>query len=292
MLSLRPKGPRPGCGHGGSSVERWYAGRVELDLARTPSLTPKKGFGQHFLVRESAIRAIVDAALASPAPRLLEIGPGPGVLTAPLLEDGRPLWAVELDPEAVAFLERRFEGRGHFHLLRGDAVEAALPADAPLAVVGNLPYNASTAILARFLLEPLPWERMVFMFQLEVARKIHGDCGTKDYGPLSVLAQLTCRITRLLKLGPAAFRPAPKVDSAVLVFQRREDAPAQAVRADLLAFLHRSFAHRRKTLANNWQGWLPPERIRGLLEAQGLPPSVRAEDVPPSAWLALHRALS
>jgi 16S rRNA (adenine1518-N6/adenine1519-N6)-dimethyltransferase len=265
---------------------------VEQDIAETLTLTPKKGFGQHFLVQESAIRAIVAGVLGSSAPRLLEIGPGPGVLTGPLLQDGRPLWAVELDPEAVAVLEQRFAGTEHFHLLPGDAVHVPLPEGPPFAVAGNLPYNASTAILARFLVQPIPWERMVFMFQLEVALKIQGKPSTKDYGPLSILAQLTCRVSRLLKLGPGAFRPAPKVDSAVLLFEPLPEAPPLEERKALLAFLHRSFNHRRKTLANNWQGWQSPERIQAVLAAQGLPPAVRAEAIPPRTWLALFRALS
>jgi len=255
-------------------------------------LTPKKGFGQHFLVQDSAIRAIVAAVLVSPASRILEIGPGPGVLTSPLLEGGKPLWAVELDPEAVAVLEQRFAGVENFHLIQGDAVQVALPEGEPWAIAGNLPYNASTAILGRFLVEPVTWERMVFMFQLEVAQKILGRPNTKEYGPLSILSQLCCRVTRILKLGPGAFRPAPKVDSAVLVFERLLDAPSIAMREPLLAFLHRSFAHRRKTLANNWQGWLPPEKIQGLLASQGLAPAIRAEAIPPRTWLDLYRALS
>lgn len=265
---------------------------MEPAVAETLKLNPKKGFGQHFLIQESAIKTIVDAVLASPAPRLLEIGPGPGVLTAPLLADGRPVHAVELDPEAVAVLAQRFQGVDHFHLWAGDAVQLELPPGPAFAVAGNLPYNAATAILTRFLVEPIPWERLVFMFQLEVAQKIMGRPGTKEYGPLSVLAQLTCRVTRLLKLGPGAFRPAPKVDSGVLLFEPLPTGLEMDRRAAFLALLHRSFAHRRKTLANNWQGWLPPEQIQGLLAAQGLPATVRAEAVPPRAWLDLFRALS
>jgi 16S rRNA (adenine1518-N6/adenine1519-N6)-dimethyltransferase len=192
----------------------------------------------------------------------------------------------------VAVLDQRFLGRDHFHLIHGDAVRVALPEGPAFAVAGNLPYNASTAILGRFLVEPIPWERMVFMFQLEVARKIQGLPGTKDYGPLSILSQLCCRVTRLIKLGPGAFRPAPKVDSAVLLFEPLPEAPPLEIRETMLAFLHRSFNHRRKTLANNWQGWLPPEKIQALLASQGLAPAVRAEAVPPSTWLHLFRALS
>ena len=225
--------------------------------------------------------------MAAPAGRLLEIGPGPGVLTARLLVDGRPLWAVELDPEACDLLRQRFAPHTHFQLLQGDAVGVPLPAGEPWSVVGNLPYNAATPILTRLLVEDIPWERLVLMFQLEVAQKLMGESGTKAYGPLSVLAQLCARLTRLAKLGPGSFRPAPKVESAVLQFDPRPDAPSLAERRALLAVLHRAFAHRRKTLANNWQGLLSAE----ALSEAGLAPALRADVIPPSAWLSATRAL-
>jgi 16S rRNA (adenine1518-N6/adenine1519-N6)-dimethyltransferase len=250
-------------------------------------LHAKKRFGQNFLINDGAIRTIVGAALASSAARLLEIGPGPGVLTERLLVDGRPLWAVDLDPEACALLRERFATCAQFHLLEGDAVRIGLPEGEPWSVVGNLPYNAATPILARLLTEAIPWDRMVLMFQLEVAQKLMGVPGTKAYGPLSVLAQLCARLTRLAKLGPGSFRPAPKVDSAVVQFEPREDAPALAERRALLTVLHRSFAHRRKTLANNWQGVLAAEALSGV----GLASALRAEVIPPAAWLLATREL-
>jgi 16S rRNA (adenine1518-N6/adenine1519-N6)-dimethyltransferase len=252
-------------------------------------LVPKKQFGQHFLVQASAIRGIVDAALADPAPHLLEIGPGPGVLTDGLLADGRPLFAVDLDPEAIAVLGQRFAGVPHFHLVQGDAVRVPLDFGGPFSVVGNLPYNAATAILTRFLVEPIPWARMVFMFQLEVAQKLLGRPGDKDYGPLSVLAQLSCRLTRLMKLGPGAFRPAPKVDSAVLLFEPVAGALPLARRKPLLALLHASFQHRRKTLLNNWHGRFTPDQARNLLADAGLAEAVRAEAVAPEVWRTLFQ---
>jgi 16S rRNA (adenine1518-N6/adenine1519-N6)-dimethyltransferase len=250
-------------------------------------LRPKKAFGQNFLVNEGAISTIVGSALAAKAPRLLEIGPGPGVLTERLLADGRPLWAVDLDPEACDLLRERFANQIHFHLLQGDAVRIALPDGEAWSVVGNLPYNAATPILARLLTEDIPWERMVLMFQLEVAQKIMGLPGTKAYGPLSVLAQLCAKLTRLMKLGPGSFRPAPKVESAVVQFEPRKDAPTLAERKALLAVLYRSFAHRRKTLANNWQGV-----VSGAVLAEvGLTSALRAEVITPSAWLLATREL-
>ena len=255
-----------------------------LPLAR---LRPKKAFGQNFLVNEGAIKTIVESALGTGAPRLLEIGPGPGVLTDRLLADGRPLWAVDLDPEACDLLRERFADRSHFHLLQGDAVRIPLPEGEPWSVVGNLPYNAATPILARLLTEGIAWDRMVLMFQLEVAQKLMGVPGTKAYGPLSVLAQLCARLTRLVKLGPGSFRPAPKVESAVVQFEPRDEAPTLAERKALLAVLHRSFAHRRKTLANNWVGGLSAEALSEI----GLPSALRAEVIAPATWLSATRVL-
>ena len=238
-------------------------------------------------MNEGAIATLVGAALASGAPRLLEIGPGPGVLTERLLADGRPLWAVDLDPEACELLQSRFGDRPQFHLLQGDAVRLPLPEGEPWSVIGNLPYNAATPILARLLTEGVAWERMVLMFQLEVAQKLMGVPGTKAYGPLSVLAQLCARLTRLVKLGPGSFRPAPKVDSAVVLFEPRKDAPSLPERKALLQVLHRSFAHRRKTLANNWQGVLPAETLTSV----GLASLLRAEVIAPPVWLDATRQL-
>lgn len=243
-------------------------------------LKAKKAFGQNFLVNEGAIRAIVGAALECGAERLLEIGPGPGVLTERLLSDGRPLWAVDLDPEAIALLLERHP-EAHFHLLQGDAVKIALPEGPAWSIVGNLPYNAATPILARFLTEPVPWERMVLMFQKEVGQKLMGRPGTKEYGPLSVLAQLCAKLTRLAVLGPGSFRPSPKVDSVVLQFDPRADAPDLATRIRLLALLHRAFTHRRKTLSNT----LGAESVA----AAGLDPSLRPEALSPAQWLHLVR---
>jgi len=261
-------------------------------MVEVERLRAKKSFGQNFLIHSGAIKAILGNALASPAAELLEIGPGPGTLTTGLLEDGRPLWAMELDPEACELLQRRFGDRAHFHLLQGDAVRAPLPESPSLSIIGNLPYNVATPILTRFLLEPVPWERMVLMFQLEVGQRILGVPGTKDYGPLSILSQAVARVTRLMKLGPGSFRPSPKVDSIVLLLEPRPDALPLSERRAFLDLLHRSFAQRRKTLANNWGGWLPPETIQALLQVEGLSTSVRAEAVPVANWISILRRLA
>ncbi len=244
-------------------------------------LNAKKSFGQHFLVRREAIRSIVAETLRCPAPMLLEIGPGGGAITGSLLEDGRPLFALELDEEAGVVLRERFAASENFHLAMGDAVVLPLPGPGPWAVVGNLPYNAATAILTRFLVEDIPWQWMVLMFQLEVGQKLMGKPSEKQYGPLSVLAQLVAKMARLMKLGPSAFTPPPTVDSIVITFEPREDAPPLDLRRAFLGWLHQSFSHRRKTLSNNWAGIVSPEQVRGILENEGLHPAIRAEALTP-----------
>lgn len=245
------------------------------------SIRAKKEFGQHFLVAKGAIHSIVAETLGCSAPALLEIGPGGGAITGPLLEDGRPLFALELDDEAGGVLRDRFASLEHFHLVMGDATVLQMPGLGPWAVVGNLPYNAATAILTRLLVEDIPWRRMVLMFQLEVGQKLMGRPSEKQYGPLSVLAQLVTKMTRLMKLGPSAFNPPPKVDSIVLTFEPRVDAPLLDLRRAFLGWLHQSFGHRRKTLSNNWAGILSPEQVRGILDSEGVDPAIRAEALTP-----------
>jgi 16S rRNA (adenine1518-N6/adenine1519-N6)-dimethyltransferase len=255
-------------------------------------LRHKKRLGQHFLTNEGAVRAICGATLASPAPLIIEIGPGHGAITGSLLNDGRPLWAVELDVDACQLLGQRYGGAPNFNILRGDAVSVELPVAASVCVVGNLPYNAATAILTRFLIEPVPWERMVLMFQLEVGQKLMGRPGEKSYGPLSVLAQTTANLKTLIKLGPNSFAPPPCVDSIVLLFEPRPDAPSLAERKSMLSILRRSFARRRKTLGNNWSSFLSAQQIDSICNTAGISASSRAEAIPPAKWVEIARHVS
>lgn len=281
--------------HGVCFVEAMDHGKIKLEpdplTSQEPKLQAKKSFGQNFLIQQNAIEGICREALLPPSKAILEIGPGGGVLTERLLNDGRPLYAMDLDPEAIAHLEARFGQVAHFHLLHGDAVKATLPLGGPWSVVGNLPYNAATPILTRFLLEDICWDKLTFMFQLEVGQKILGHAGEKAYGPLSVLSQLCCRVTRLMKLGPGAFRPSPKVDSVVLLFEPRPDAPCLLTRKVLLDLLHGSFAHRRKTLSNNWSSWMSADKAQYLFDKAGVSPSVRAEALSPEVWHTLAKLL-
>jgi 16S rRNA (adenine1518-N6/adenine1519-N6)-dimethyltransferase len=255
------------------------------------AIRPKKGLGQHFLINQKAIETICVAALASTSPLIIEIGPGQGALTECLLKDGRPLWAVDLDSDVCELLGQRYADVPNFNILHGDAVSIDMPDADSLSVVGNLPYNAATAILTRFLTEPIPWERMVMMFQLEVGQKLIGHTGEKSYGPLSVLAQNVANLKPILRLGPGSFSPPPTVDSIVLLFEPKHDAPVLDERIAMLSILHRSFAHRRKTIANNWLSFLSDQEINSICGKVGISPSQRPETIPPGDWLEIVRQI-
>jgi 16S rRNA (adenine1518-N6/adenine1519-N6)-dimethyltransferase len=256
------------------------------------TLKPKKRLGQHFLINQGAVEAICEAALASDAQAIVEIGPGRGALTGHLLKDRRPLSAIELDADACSFLTKAYSAMPNFSLHHGDAAAFELPASKKVCIVGNLPYNAATAILTRILTGPIPWERMVLMFQLEVGQKLIGRPSSKAYGPLSVLAQVVADIRTLLKLGPGSFKPQPKVDSIVLQFEPKHDAPSHGERRELLSILHKSFSRRRKTIANNWQLFYDETIINEVCTKAGVSPLIRAEAIAPEKWVEIARLLA
>lgn len=254
-------------------------------------MVPNKRLGQHFLVQKSAVQLIASTALASSASHLLEIGPGQGAITETLLADGRHLWAIDIDHCAIEFVTRRFCSFRNFHPFLGDAVSAPLDITGPISVVGNLPYNAATAIFVRFLLQPIPWDRMVLMFQLEVGQKLMGKPGEKEYGPLSILTQLTCHLSRVMKLGPKSFYPPPKVNSVVIMFEPRLLGLPLEQRGDFLKFLYIGFRHRRKTLANNLYESFTKARVEEIFEVTHIPDNIRAEAVSPDGWLRIFNTV-
>ncbi|HYZ33958.1 MAG TPA: 16S rRNA (adenine(1518)-N(6)/adenine(1519)-N(6))-dimethyltransferase RsmA, partial [Crenalkalicoccus sp.] len=183
-------------------------------------LTPRKSLGQHFLLDEALCRRIAGLAGDLAGRHVLEVGPGPGGLTRALLAtQAATVTAVELDRRAVAALAGLAAAHpGRLTVIEGDALEvdpaALLPA--PRRIVANLPYNVATPLLVRWLRGAAAIEGMTLMFQQEVAERIAAAPGTGAYGRLSVLAQWRCRTALLLRLPPGAFRPPPKVWSAVV----------------------------------------------------------------------------
>lgn len=241
---------------------------------------PRKRFGQHFLHSSEAIARILRAIAPQPEQHLLEIGPGQGVLTAPLLASGAKLDLVELDRDLIPALEAIAAlSEGRLHVYQADALEfdiCALARDAKLRVVGNLPYNISTPLIFRLLAQRHCIKDMHFMLQKEVVDRMAAAPGGKDYGRLSVMLQYHCEVHRLFTIGPFAFNPPPKVDSAFVRLIPHTRAPVEVADPRLLEDVVRlAFMYRRKTLRNALATLLDSEAI----SAAGVDPGLRAEQL-------------
>ena len=244
---------------------------------------PKKRYGQHFLQPEWADK-VVTAIDPQPNDRFLEIGPGPGVLTLRLAPRVAHLTAIEIDPEMVRLLGPRLPQ--NVTLIEQDfletAIEPLLEVSTPLRVAGNLPYNVSSPILFRLIEAHLAHGRVAdatLMLQREVAERIDAAPGTKAYGVLSIFVQLHADVRRVLALPPGAFRPAPRVHSAVLRFSFRPPAVRLVDERVFGAMVRSMFTQRRKTLTNALRGFaMSRGRESGaVLGAAGIDPARRPE---------------
>jgi 16S rRNA (adenine1518-N6/adenine1519-N6)-dimethyltransferase len=226
-------------------------------------------FGQHFLSRKSILDRIAAAALGEGAPLAIEIGPGKGALTESLLERAEKVIAIEIDPYLVHYLRQKFReavDAGSLVLIEGDVLKTDLAAWGPAVVAGNLPYYITSPILEKiFALGPM-WKRAVFLVQAEVAERLAATPGGRDFGYLSVVAQLAARVEILFRVARTAFHPPPKVDSAVVSLTPRDAAAELGIR-DLAAFLRfasTAFRQKRKTLRNNLAPLYGKERVDSL----------------------------
>lgn len=243
----------------------------------------RKRFGQNFLVSDELAANIVAAAGVRRGERVLEIGPGLGVLTRALLAAGADLTAIELDRDLAVILR---EDLPALHLLEGDALRVDLP-DVD-RVVANLPYNVGTPLLLRLLPLGRP---MALMFQKEVGDRLVATPGTKAWGSLSVQVRLWSKPEILVDLGPGAFYPPPKVRSVVVGFRPIVPDFGGVPPEHLEKVVRAGFAARRKTLENAiGQVWSKDVAAAALAEA-GIAPSLRAEVIDLPAWRRLAAAL-
>ncbi len=206
--------------------------------------------GQHFLFHQGLLSKIAEAACAGGAERVIEIGCGPGSLTAQLLERAAEVIGIEADPALAARLRQRFAAEPRFRLIEGDVLETDFEPFVPVAVCGNIPYYITGPILRKTLALGAGLLRAVFLVQREVAERLAAVPGTRDYGYLSAAAQALCEVEKLMSVKAGAFRPPPKVDSAVVRLTPRP-APRVADYRAFLEFAERCFRHKRKTLRNN-----------------------------------------
>lgn len=220
-----------------------------------PGHQARKRFGQNFLHDTHIIRKIVDAISAQPGQHVLEIGPGQGALTIPLINSGAKLDVVELDRDLAAWLENHFANCERFRLHRGDVLKFdpyTLTQQArSLRVIGNLPYNISTPCLFHLLESEALIDDMTFMLQKEVVQRLAASPADENYGRLSVMVQYFCEVHHLFDVPPGAFKPAPKVTSAIVRLRPHRQLAHKADDTALLRDLVRTaFSQRRKTLRN------------------------------------------
>ncbi|MEW6414305.1 MAG: 16S rRNA (adenine(1518)-N(6)/adenine(1519)-N(6))-dimethyltransferase RsmA [Pseudomonadota bacterium] len=251
--------------------------------------TPRKRFGQNFLVDDGIIHAIVAAIRPQPGETVVEIGPGLGALTRPLLDRLPHLTVVELDRDIVARLRKTWpEARLTIH--SGDALKfdfGSLGSD--LRIVGNLPYNISTPLLFHLMGFAAHLRDMTFMLQKEVVERMVAEPSTPDYGRLTVMLQRRFHLEWLLDVPPAAFHPPPKVDSAVVrLIPKRPDEIAALDDALFARIVAAAFSQRRKTLKNTLAGLVQAEDFAAL----GIDPGLRAEALPLAGYEAITRRLA
>lgn len=249
----------------------------------------RKRFGQHFLHDPAVLARIVAAVDPRPGDNLVEIGPGRGALTEPLLARAGRLTAIEIDRDLAGGLRERF-GES-LELIEADALRtdyAALAAAGPLRLVGNLPYNISSPLLFTLLTGDAPISDIHFMLQREVVDRMVAAPGARGYGRLSAAVAARAEAELLFTVGAGAFTPPPRVGSAVVRLRPR---PAPFELPDPAAYdrvVTAAFGRRRKTLRNALSGLLDA----GTIAAAGVDPGARAETVTPAQFAALARRLN
>jgi 16S rRNA (adenine1518-N6/adenine1519-N6)-dimethyltransferase len=254
----------------------------------------KKRFGQNFLVDTNVIDKIIHSINPQPEDHIIEIGPGLGALTQPLLKALNRLDAIELDRDILPHL-KSLEGSDKLHIHNIDVLAFDFTEfkrsnfeQGKLRITGNLPYNISTAVLFHLVCHRNCIHDLHFMLQKEVVERIAANTGSNDYGRLSVMMQLYFRISPLFTVGPQCFSPAPKVQSAIVRMVPRTSLAITNDEHDAFASLVRqAFSQRRKTLKNTLRGLCNPDQIN----AAGIDPSKRPQELCVDDYIKLFQQI-
>lgn len=261
-------------------------------------LMAAKALGQNFLLDQNITDKIIRTTLQAQqladfsGARVFEVGPGPGGLTRAVLKS-RPdkLTVIEMDSRCIGIMQELQSKTGRImEIINGDALKYDFPAtpEQPVHIVSNLPYNVSVPLLIKWLNRIADFQSLTLMFQKEVADRILAPTRSKDYGRISILAQLQCRIRRLFDLSPECFTPAPKIWSSVLLFQPLSSTltPEQISRLEKLTAM--AFAQRRKMIRQSLKS-LPA--LEQTCEQIGIALTARPEEITPQQFLALAKSL-
>ena len=257
-------------------------------------LMANRSLGQNFLLDSNITDKIIGRSLEHQGLRdfsaynIVEIGPGPGGLTRSILKNNpQSLAVIEMDSRCIRIMEDlRNETDCPMNIINGDALEHNLPdlLPAPRQIISNLPYNVSVPLLLKWLVQIKEYSAMTLMFQKEVAERITAPTCCKDYGRISIIAQLTCHIEKLLDLNPECFTPAPKIWSRVLLFRPLENAIGAEEIAKIEKITALAFGQRRKMLRQSLKS-LPD--IAQKLESLGIAATSRPEELTPQQFLNL-----
>ncbi|QDP02223.1 16S rRNA (adenine(1518)-N(6)/adenine(1519)-N(6))-dimethyltransferase RsmA [Thalassotalea sp. PS06] len=239
----------------------------------------KKRFGQNFLHDDAVISRIVDAIDPSSGENLIEIGPGLGALTEPVIERAGDISVVELDRDLAHRLRHHPFIAKHLTIYEIDALKfdfGTLADEQPLRVFGNLPYNISTPLIFHLLTFKDKIKDMHFMLQKEVVNRMAAAPDSKAYGRLSIMCQYYCQVVPVMEIGPEAFQPPPKVDSAIVRLIPHKEIPVPAKDVKWLSRVcTEAFNQRRKTIRNSLSKLLSAEQLESL----GIKPSLRPENL-------------
>ncbi len=264
----------------------------------------RKQFGQHWLKSEKALTKIVATAALQSTDRVLEIGPGTGILTQQMLPQAQTVVSIEIDRDLCALLAKKLGNCDNFLLLQGDFLTLDLDEilepfpkfQHPNKVVANIPYNITGPILEKLLgtivqPQPQPFEAIVLMVQKEVALRICARAGNPNFGALSVRVQYLAAAEFVFDVPAKSFQPPPKVDSAVIRLTPRPIAKPAQDPSHMARILKMGFATRRKMLRNNLKSMIAPEALNSILASLGFNPQVRAEGLNVEDWVKLSDRL-
>jgi 16S rRNA (adenine1518-N6/adenine1519-N6)-dimethyltransferase len=279
-------------------------GSAAGDRSRPPRPRSLHRYGQNHRVDANILRAIVEQAVVRPEDVVLEVGAADGQLTLPLLGRARLVHAFEIDHRYFARLERLAAEHENLRLHPGDALKHDLATldPSPTALVANLAYNIAIPLIMTSIARLPSVTRWGVMVQKELGDRLFAEPSTKAYSAVSVLAQIACSLEKVRPVLPAAFRPQPRVDSSFVTFRRRGSAPGEAALtlaeySAMDGLVRPAFAQRRKVLTNTLPGLaraevaLSRDDVRTALEAFGLSPAARPEELSPAQWVAFARRL-
>lgn len=260
-------------------------------------IRPKKRFGQNFLIDQGVIDSIIGAADIKAGDTILEIGPGRGALTKHLVRMAKRLVAIEIDWDLAAILRDEFLEYDNIEIIEGDVLKFNLndifSADENVKVVANLPYYITTPIIMKLLEEGVTFERMIVMVQKEVALRMCAKAGSPDYGALSLAVGYYTNPSIVCPVPSSSFRPAPKVDSAVVMLSLKEQILEEKERVNLFKCVKAAFSQRRKTMVNalNSGGFGTKDEIKRILKDLGFNDNIRGEALSLEDYIMLSKKL-